>query len=87
MSAAIMSLLISHILTFVENELAKEEPAMLSALEADIKSLIAKLEAMLSAKYPTVAPAINPVLSAVSTVAVQAVQAGGEVIEAATNAQ
>lgn len=82
MSSAIMSLLISHILTFVESELAKEEPDLLAALEADIKSLIVKLESMLSAKSPSVASVVNPALNQVSSVTLDAVQAAGDAIMA-----
>lgn len=80
MSSAILTLLISHILTFVENELIKEEPAILAALEADIKSLISKLEALLTAKSPAVAKAVNPALEVASTIAVDAVHAAGTVV-------
>ena len=79
-SNAIMSLLISHILTFVESELVKNEPAMMAALEADIRSLIAKLESMLAAKSASVAAVVNPVLNVVSHVAVDAMQAAGQSI-------
>ena len=80
MSSAIMSLLISHILTFLESELAKEEPVLQAALEADIKSLIKKLESMISAKSPAAAAIVNPVLASVSSVALDAVQAAGSVV-------
>ena len=80
MSSAILTLLVSHILTFVESELLKEEPAILAALEADIQSLISKLESLLSVKAPAVAAAVNPALNVASAVAVDAVQAAGTVL-------
>ena len=80
MSSAILTLLVSHILTFVESELIKEDPAIIAALEADIKSLISKLEGLLSAKVPAVAAAVNPALEVASSVAVDAVQAAGSVV-------
>jgi hypothetical protein len=83
MSSAILTLLVSHILTFVESELLKEEPAILAALEADIQSLISKLEGLLSAKAPAVAAAVNPALKVASVVAVDAVQAAGTVLAGA----
>ena len=86
MSSAILTLLISHILTFVESELLKEEPAIAAALEADIKSLISKLEGLLSAKAPAVASAVNPALEVVSSVAVDAVQATGAAVVAQAGA-
>jgi hypothetical protein len=80
MSSAIMSLLISHVLTFVEGELAKNEPALIAALEADVNSLIAKLESMLSTKSPSVAKVVNPVLTSVSEIASDAVEAAGTAV-------
>lgn len=83
MSSAIMTLLISHILTFVESELLKEEPEIIAGLVKDVQSLISKLEALIATKSPTVAAVVNPVLSSVSTVAADAVQAAGVVVNQA----
>lgn len=80
MSSAIMSLLISHILTFVESELAKEEPAMVVWITQDIQSLISKLESLLTARSPTIAAAVNPALAIASVVAGDAVNAAAEVV-------
>ena len=80
MSSAILTLLISHILTFVESELLKEEPTLLAALESDIQSLISKLESLIASKSPAVAAAVNPALNVASVVAVDAVQAAGTVL-------
>lgn len=80
MSSAIMSLLISHILTFLESELAKEEPALMEALIADVQSLVKKLESMIEAKSPKVAAAINPSLEVAAHVAADALQAAGDVV-------
>ena len=80
MSAAIISFLISHILTFVESELEKEEPAILASITHDIQSLIIKLESLIESKSPAVAAAVNPVLGTASNVAVAALQAAGSVI-------
>jgi hypothetical protein len=80
MQAALVSLLISHILTFVESEFMKAEPAMAAALVHDIQSLIIKLESLVSAKLPAEAPVLNGALSAVSAVASDAVQAVSAVI-------
>lgn len=78
MSSAILTLLISHILTFVENELAKEEPQLVADVVAEIQLLISKLEAFVAGKSPAVAAAVNPVLAGVASVAVAAVQAAGD---------
>ena len=67
MSSAILTMIISNLLTFVEGELIvpgliKNEPEILATLEADLQSLIAKLEALLAAKHPQVAAVVNPIL-------------------------
>ena len=77
MSSAIMSLLISHILTFVESEIAKAEPEMVAALTKDIESLVSKLEALIAKKSPAVAAVTNTVLNGVEVVATAAVDAAG----------
>ncbi len=59
MSSAIMSLLISHILTFVESELANLEPTII----ADVQALISKLEALIAAKVAPVAQVAAPVVA------------------------
>ncbi len=59
MSSAIMTLLISHILTFVESELVKEEPELVAHLTQDVQSLIAKLEALIEGKSQAVAAVVN----------------------------
>ena len=82
MSSAIISFLIAHILTFVESELAKEEPAIMEALTHDIQSLIIKLESLISAKSEPIASVVNPVLNAVSVVAIEAANAAGAVVAA-----
>lgn len=77
MSSAIMTLLISHILTFVESELLKEEPALISAVVGDIQSLISKLESLIALKSPAIESAVAPVLNDVSTALQDGVQAVG----------
>ena len=82
MQAAFLSLLISHILTFLESELAKQEPALMAALIADVQSLVKKLESMIATKSPSVAAVVNPMLDSVSHVAGDALQAAGNVVQA-----
>jgi hypothetical protein len=77
MSSAIMSLLISHILTFVESELLKEEPELMAVLTQDVQSLISKLEALISGKSTAVAKVVNPVLDVTSKVVTDAISAAG----------
>ena len=72
MSSAIMSLIVSHLLTFLESELAKNEPQILAVINQDIHLLIAKLEALVASKAPAGAAIVNPMVE----VAGQAVDAG-----------
>ena len=85
MPAALLSLLISHILTYVESELIKNEPALVNTIEADIKSLIHKLENLLIAKSPAVAAALNPALDEASNLASDAVEAAGTALVQGTS--
>jgi hypothetical protein len=85
MSSAILSLLISHILTFLESELIKAEPELVANIEADIKSLITKLETLISSKSPAAAAIANPVLTAVSNVADAAIEAAGNTVAIGNN--
>jgi malonyl CoA-acyl carrier protein transacylase len=78
MSSAILSLLISHVLTFVESELVKEEPQLVALVVQDIQSLIAKLESMISAKSRNAAAIAVPLLNLAQSAAVSAVEAAGQ---------
>ncbi|HEY5236565.1 MAG TPA: hypothetical protein VIJ14_10330 [Rhabdochlamydiaceae bacterium] len=75
--SAIMGLIISHLLTVVENELIKEEPAMVAVVVKELQLLISKLENFIEGKSPAVAAIVNPVLDGVSGVAVNMVEAAG----------
>jgi hypothetical protein len=50
MSQALMTLIVSHLLTFVESELIKSEPKIVAAVTQDVQSLIAKLEKLIADK-------------------------------------
>lgn len=78
MSSAILSLLVSHILTFVEGELAKEAPELVALVVKDIQSLISKLESMIAVKSSNAAGVVTPLLNLAQKVAVDAVQAAGQ---------
>lgn len=80
MSSAIISLLVSHILTFVEGELAKEEPQIVATITQDIQLLIAKLESLISGKSSSVAAVATPVLNVVGAAATAAVEAAGQAV-------
>lgn len=79
MSSALLSLLISHILTYVEQELVRNEPALVQDLINDVNSLINKLEALIASKNASIAAVVNPVLSDVAVIADNVIDAGGAV--------
>jgi hypothetical protein len=83
--SAIMSLVVSHLLTIIENELITEEPAVLALVVQEIQLLISKLENFIQGKSPAIAAALNPALTAAGTVAVASVNAASNVIENAVN--
>jgi hypothetical protein len=85
MSSAIMSLLISHILTFVESEIIKEEPALVATLVQDIESLISKLENLIEGKSTKASAITTPVLNTIGAAAVSAVEAAGAAVAANGN--
>lgn len=87
MSSAILTLLVSHILTFVENELLKEAPHLIEVLVQDIQSLITKLETLIQSKSSNAAKIADPILNAVSNVATIAIEAAGTAIEANSTPQ
>ena len=76
MSSALMSLLISHILTYAESELAKEEPQLVQDVINDINSMINKLEKLIAAKNVKIASVVNPALDDVKSVVDTAISAG-----------
>ena len=80
MSSAMLSLLVSHILTFLEHELLKQEPQLVAILEQDIKSLVAKLEALIQNKSPAAEAVVAPILNAVTAVATSALDATGNAL-------
>lgn len=80
MSSAIISLLVSHILTFVEGELAKEEPQIIATITQDIQLLITKLESLIAGKSSSAAAVVTPVLNVVGAAATAAVEAAGEAV-------
>ncbi len=78
MSNLLLSALINHILTVVENTLISDEPEIVAAIEKELKLLVTKIESLLSSKSPQVAAVINPVLDKAETVADSAIGAAGK---------
>ena len=66
MSQAILNLIISHLLTFVESELIKNEPKIVGAITQDVQSLIARLETLIADKAQTYAVKNAPGLTGLS---------------------
>ena len=80
MSSIILSLISSHLLTIIEDELAAEEPAIVALVVQEIQLLISKLEAFIEAKQPIVAAVVNPALAVASTAAVNGDNAAASAI-------
>ena len=66
MSQAILTLIVSHLLTFIESELVKNEPKIIGAVTQDVQSLIAKLEKLIADKAQTYAVKNAPGLTGVA---------------------
>ena len=77
MSSAILTMIISHILTFLESELIKEEPDLIASLIHDVQSLVLKLEGLIASKLPAMAPALNASMTNLSVIASDAIQVVG----------
>ncbi len=73
----LLSALINHFLSVAEQELIKDEPELVAAIENELKLLISKIENLLSTKSSSVAAIVNPVLTSAETVADSAISAAG----------
>lgn len=73
----LLSALINHFLTVAEQELIKDEPEIVKAIENELKLLVSKIENLLSTKSPSVAAITNPLLERAETVADNAIRAAG----------
>jgi hypothetical protein len=74
----LLSALINHFLSVAEQELIKNEPELVAAIENELKLLISKIENLLSTKSPSVAAFANPMLEGAETVADKAIDAAGK---------
>ena len=73
----LLSALINHFLSVAEQELIKDEPEIVQAIENELKLLVSKIENLLSTKSPSVAAVVNPVLASAEIVADNAIAAAG----------
>lgn len=73
----LLSALINHFLSVAEQELIKNEPEIVQAIENELKLLVSKIENLLSGKSPSVAAIVNPVLSSAENIAEKAIDAAG----------
>lgn len=80
MSNILLSALINHILTVVENTLISDEPQIVASIETELKLLVTKIENLLASKSPNVASIVNPVLENADTLANTAVSTLGNVL-------
>lgn len=74
----LLSALINHFLSVAEQELIKDEPEIVQAIENELKLLVSKIENLLSTKSSSVAAIVNPVLTSAETVADSALSAAGK---------
>ncbi len=81
----LLSALINHFLSVAEQELIKEEPEIVQAIENELKLLISKIENLLSTKSPRVAAVVNHVLSSAVNVADNAIAAAGNAAVQSSN--
>ena len=73
----LLSALINHFLSVAEQELIKDEPEIVAAIENELKLLVSKIENLLSKKSSSVAAVVNPILTGAETVADSAISAAG----------
>jgi hypothetical protein len=73
----LLSALINHFLSVAEQELIKDEPEIVQAIEHELKLLVSKIENLLSTKSPRVAAVVNPLLTGAEIVADSAISAAG----------
>ncbi len=81
----LLSALINHFLSVAEQELIKDEPELVAAIENELKLLVSKIENLLSTKSPSVAAVVNPVLASAVNVADNAIAAAGNAAVQSSN--
>lgn len=77
----LLSALIGHVLSLIEAEIAREEPAAIAAIAKELEVLVARLESYIALKNPQIAAVANPAIEVVTHVAIDAMNAAGDVIE------
>lgn len=81
----LLTALINHILSLIESEIVKQEPATVAAIAKELEVLVAKLESYIALKNAQVAVVVNPVIESVAHVAIAAIDAAGQTIESASS--
>lgn len=73
----LLSALMNHFLSVAEQELIKNEPALVTEIENELKLLISKIENLISTKSSSIAAIVNPVLASAEIVADDVISAAG----------
>jgi hypothetical protein len=81
----IITLLSSHLLSVIENELVSNEPEIVAMIEQELSLLITKLESYLTSKNAPVATIVNPVLTRATTLSNAVINAGAAAIMEVAN--
>lgn len=82
----LLSALINHFLSVAEQELIKEEPEIVQAIENELKLLVSKIENLLSTKLTSVAPVVNPLITKAETIVLSGINGAVTGINDAGNA-
>lgn len=82
----LLSILGSHIVRVVEDELVNDEPAVVDMIVKEIELLIMKLENLIANKSPEISGLCKPVLDDIGKAAVNMTQAAGDAaVDSVTN--
>ena len=79
----LLSYIAGHLLSIIEQQLISDAPEVVNITVNEIKLLITKLETYVAEKSPDVAAIATPVLNQVVLASSAAVEAAGQVVEAA----
>lgn len=74
----LITLISSHLLTILENELMASEPEIVSMIVKEVELLINKLEAFINEKSPALASVLNPALDEANKLSSSAVNAAAD---------
>lgn len=74
----LLTVLSSHLLSEIENELIKSEPAIVEMIINEINLLVTKLQAFIDQHAPKIGQVVDPILSAAENVTERAINAAGD---------